>query len=823
MKNSSFLHLFLLIIFLTSQIHILMGTCTNRGWTKVGTDITLNNQNILDIEENNAGIPYRIVKPNSPTIAKIQKFVGGYWIDIPYPYSQSAWKIAFNSSDELYVAANIHVYKFDGAVWTQILSTSNGFIEELKISQADDVFIGGTFNQVDGITVNHIAKWDGLSWSALGSGVSQSTPITQGVYTIAFDAIGNLYAGGTFDDASGTVVNNMAIWDGSTWNPAGSTIVTDSVWDIEFNNSDIYTYSIVSGPSYIIERFSGSSWSTIYTGSGIIYDIELDGSGDLFAIGDFGTTSTNCRMIKYDGTTISCFAETDGFFEDLYINGNDELYVGGGLTTYIDNLGVMNFAKYGLIPENVGLHFDGVDDFVQVANLSTQFNFTTSAWFKASLTSNGGAEDRIFAYGGTTRLEVGLTNSGLLWVFDQDRGITTTYGTSLRDNSWHHVAITKSGPARFIYLDGVQLEVWNSPTTVLLYGPNFRIGNWTGGSAASAFFAGEIADVRSYDYSQTPTEIMNTMHCELSGNETNLRAWWSFEDGIGYGNNTSITQVQDYSQNSYDGSIFGFSLTGNTSNFICADQHFIFDNCCGSSDVLAPISEFCPVDIVVPADPGSCGTIYSYLLPTFQDNCDGNGLAGTLISGIAPGTHFSLGTNTVVYEYTDIAGNGPAQCSFDITVKDTQNPTMTCPNAVVPVLNTMAIFPLSYINFSDNCQINTASVQFAGVPTPYPYTCSDIGSTLTLTVTGQDMAGNQASCILNLTFNDFYGKCCPITLHAKPKLDASCAYTATDKIISDQVQVNSFVHYKAGVSICLLPGFDSADAATFIAEIETCN
>ena len=826
MKKTNFqktISLCFLIFFVT--FNTWASTCTQKGWTKVGPDLSPSSQIIIDIQEDNAGVVHRIKNEIvSPFATTIQKFIASSWIDIPFPFANAPTKIAFDSSNHLYVLNGQTLYQFDGTVW-QLIGTTNSTVQDFIINSLDELFIGGLFTQVNGVSANYIAKWDGSSWSSLSSGLS--SPVSNGgAYTVTWDA-GSLYVGGRFDNASGTAVSNIARWDGTSWNPVGAGISNDVVYDIVVDNL-VFTLSQSSSLNTYADVYNGFGWTNIISGVSIgIADLEINAIGELI-LGSPGSIplpslGPNCALAKYNGTSWSCFAQSDASIQELYINAKDDIYIGGALMSYIDQLSVVDFAKYTVIPENSSLDFDGVDDFVAVSSFLSQFAFTTSAWFKASSIPNGGAEDRIFAYGGDTRFEVGLNNSGQLWAFDADRGITSSYGVDLRDDQWHHVAITKTGPSRAIYLDGIQLEVWISPTTVLQYGPDFRIGNWTGSSAANAFFKGEIADVRAYDFAMTPTQIQTTMHCQLSGNETNLRAWWSFEDGVPLGNNIALTQTSDFSPNTNTGTLIGFSLTGNSSNFVCADQDFLFDHCCGASDLIDPIQEFCPADITVSTDPGRCDALLSYTLPTFMDNCDGSALSGTLVSGGASNTYFIEGSTTVIYEYVDANGNGPAQCSFTITVNDTENPVLNCPNQTVTVLSPMLLYPSLYVSFTDNCQISFSSLQFVGVSTPFPYDCSYAGSTFAFSVTGQDISGNSANCIVNLTFDDCYGKCCPSTLVAQPKPDPACAWTATDKIISSQPQLYGNVHYKAGTAICLLPGFDATGADSFIAEIETCN
>ena len=61
-----------------------------------------------------------------------------------------------------------------------------------------------------------IAKWNGSSWSALGSGMNNS------VNSLVFDDSGNLYAVGSFLFAGGVYARYVAKWDGNNWSALGS-------------------------------------------------------------------------------------------------------------------------------------------------------------------------------------------------------------------------------------------------------------------------------------------------------------------------------------------------------------------------------------------------------------------------------------------------------------------------------------------------------------------------------------------------------------------------------------------------------------------------
>ena len=97
------------------------------------------------------------------------------------------------------------------------------------------------------------------------------------------------------------------------------------------------------------------------------------------------------------------------------------------------------------------------------------------------------------------------------------------------------------------------------------------------------------------------------------------------------------------------------------------------------NDTEDPTVTSCQADITQANDPGICGAIVNYAEPVFADNCDGAGLSGTRTLGPASGTVFPVGVTTVTYQYTDAAGNGPVECTFTVTVNDTEPPTFTVP------------------------------------------------------------------------------------------------------------------------------------------------
>src|SRR5438046_6822670 len=62
---------------------------------------------------------------------------------------------------------------FTDANWSSMggIPGANGPVYAAVLDGSGNLYIGGDFTVVGDVIVNHIAKWDGNSWSALGSGM----------------------------------------------------------------------------------------------------------------------------------------------------------------------------------------------------------------------------------------------------------------------------------------------------------------------------------------------------------------------------------------------------------------------------------------------------------------------------------------------------------------------------------------------------------------------------------------------------------------------------------------------------------------------------
>ncbi len=212
-----------------------------------------------------------------------------------------------------------------------------------------------------------------------------------------------------------------------------------------------------------------------------------------------------------------------------------------------------------------------------------------------------------------------------------------------------------------------------------------------------------------------------------------------------------------------------WTATDTASNTASCDQTITVN------DTESPVIP-CPANITVNAAPGACSSNVTFSV-TATDNCAVTNVVSVPASGFA----FPVGVTTVTSTARDSSGNS-AQCTFTVTVNDTQPPVITCPANIT--VSTAPGTCTSNVTFSvtatDNCAVtNVVSVPASGFAFP-------VGVT-TVTSTARDSSGNSSQCTFTVTVNDTQPPVitCPanITVSAAPgtcSSNVAFSVTATD-------------------------------------------
>ena len=214
----------------------------------------------------------------------------------------------------------------------------------------------------------------------------------------------------------------------------------------------------------------------------------------------------------------------------------------------------------GLFAQSYSLGFDGTNDYVNCGNgesLNITADITIELWFYAdSWTDPIGTVPGLISkrdtfsdmdwelfygtggFGNEIRFWYG--NSGTNTLF-------TGSNVNPSEDTWHHLAVTRSGSDWILYLDGVA-EDTDSNSNPIPTGDSLRIGKLGGDVGDSECFQGKIDEVRIWNVSRTQQQIRDNMYSTLTGTESNLIAYYQMNDGSG-------AELSDNSSNTNTGTL----------------------------------------------------------------------------------------------------------------------------------------------------------------------------------------------------------------------------------------------------------------------------
>ena len=203
--------------------------------------------------------------------------------------------------------------KFDGTDWSPLGSGTNGRVQALE--SYDDgsgaaLFVGGIFTQVGTQGIGYLARWQGAQWSpvlAASGGLGLNDEAL--AFTLFDDGSGpDLIVGGAFTAAGDVDAARVARWDGTSWSAMGS--------GLPFSVTSLAVYNDGTGPTlYATDRrllkWNGSSWEVVQDLIGLPYAMAVhdDGTGPALYVGgkliDTSDKLVDLYVGRWDGSTWS--------------------------------------------------------------------------------------------------------------------------------------------------------------------------------------------------------------------------------------------------------------------------------------------------------------------------------------------------------------------------------------------------------------------------------------------------------------------------------------------------------------------------------------
>ncbi len=220
------------------------------------------------------------------------------------------------------------VWKFDGETWSVVgvgLIGNSGRVSALEVfddGSGPRLIAGGIFTTAGGQNAVHIARWDGTSWSPLGSGVNEP------VWSLKSFDDGNgpaVFVGGTFLEAGGIPAVHAARWDGSQWSNLGNEdfldffgiILAMAIFDFGEGPALYLTGADGFGPEPIFRWTGGPSW--IVVTDELVGSVEAitqfdDGNGPALYIGG-GLFEAGGEAVGFIARWTDCPKNTPGDFD----------------------------------------------------------------------------------------------------------------------------------------------------------------------------------------------------------------------------------------------------------------------------------------------------------------------------------------------------------------------------------------------------------------------------------------------------------------------------------------------------------------------------
>lgn len=308
----------------------------------------------------------------------------------PDPYWTSDGIRAFTSSgSQILTNTNRIAKRGPDGTWAALGTGMNNSVNALVVGPDGSLYAGGAFTTAGGVTVNGVAKWDGVNWNALTSGGSPGVAGggSPQVLALAVAADGTLYVGGNFTTAGSTTVNNIAKWNGLTWSTvptSGSVGMNGTVraLAIGFDGTVYAGGAFTTSGSITTNRtaqFAGTAWAAMGSGANnTVNGITIGMDGFAYFGGAF--TTPFGEVAQWNGSAwvnILGGASFNNTVDTLATGLDGSIYAGGLFTTPGAKVAKWNGAMWTAL--GTGLTNGQVDDILQLPNGLIYFAGTFTA------------------------------------------------------------------------------------------------------------------------------------------------------------------------------------------------------------------------------------------------------------------------------------------------------------------------------------------------------------------------------------------------------------------------------------------------------------
>jgi len=521
----------------------------------------------------------------------------------------------------------------------------------------------------------------------------------------------------------------------------------------------------LTGYEFSIDSSSYSSTVSIPFGSGTLSDVSvhvrLTAASTGSPAGNISISSTNAttQTVAVTGSVLT----NQNFGNALALNGSGKVQFANQAQTAVGN----NFTVEAWV--NVPSAVSNIQTI-----LSNSSGIGQSGGFRFGINTWNTSDGRIVFEGGS--VFVGST-------------------VAIAKNVWQHVAVVVNNSVISHYINGVLVGT-STGSFPALSSTVLTLGSF---SDDQYRFNGSMDEVRLWNIPKTQQEILASMYTQLSGTESDLVAYFNFNQGTPGGDNTGMANLIHNGSNSFTGgSLSEITRTGTAENFVANTNPMTITGsvaCVGStvqlyhpqtggtwSSATSSVATVSSTGLVTCLTAGSSVVSYTYTFNNCQfTNTYTVTVNATPVAPTVANTSISYCQNATAPALSATAASGHTLRWYTVATGGTGATT-----AITPVTTTAGtfVFYVAQVNAS-GCEgprvaitVTVSPTAVAGTATGAVTICSGLSTTLSLagntgTIQWQQSA-NGTSGWANVTA----GSGATTTSYTTPNLNATTHYRA---------------------------------------------
>lgn len=229
------------------------------------------------------------------------------------------------------------------------------------------------------------------------------------------------------------------------------------------------------------------------------------------------------------------------------------------------------FTAGSIFGQKTALNFDGLDDYIPV-NSTTKLNsmskITIETWLYVKDFSSAPCTNCwpiVWNQQNSYRFGTGSSGTIEFIVLNGSTNVTITSKGALSTNAWHHIAGTFDGTKIKLYVDGAATDSATYSAFSISYASTSS-DVWIADPKTG--FGGTLEETRIWDYARTAAQIYEGTFKRFNSSQAGLVLQFSYEDGIAFKDNTSVSSIKDYSSYGNTGTATDFAMMDSVSNFV---------------------------------------------------------------------------------------------------------------------------------------------------------------------------------------------------------------------------------------------------------------